>query len=47
MFAAEDLFAVEAMQAGLESGANPTMPFGGQGLVALWFHEQLAGLCRE
>jgi phenylpropionate dioxygenase-like ring-hydroxylating dioxygenase large terminal subunit len=41
VFAREDLAIVEAMQRGIESGANETMLFGELEHVALWFHESL------
>ena len=42
VFEKEDLFTVEAMQAGLESGANPSLLFGAHEFPALWFHQSLA-----
>jgi phenylpropionate dioxygenase-like ring-hydroxylating dioxygenase large terminal subunit len=43
---AEDLFAVEAMQRGLETGANETQLFGELESPSLWFHTRLAELVR-
>jgi phenylpropionate dioxygenase-like ring-hydroxylating dioxygenase large terminal subunit len=45
VFLAEDLFAVEAMQAGLESGASSSLLFGEHEFAALWFHESLGERC--
>ena len=42
VFAAEDLFAVEAMHRGMETGANRMQLFGQHEFPALWFHRRLA-----
>lgn len=42
VFAKEDLFVVEAMQRGLETGANTSQLFGDHEYPALWFHRKLA-----
>jgi Rieske 2Fe-2S family protein len=41
VFLREDLATVEAMQRGIESGANETLLFGALEHVALWFHESV------
>ncbi len=41
VFLREDLAAVEAMQSGIESGANPTLLFGDMEYASLWFHESI------
>jgi phenylpropionate dioxygenase-like ring-hydroxylating dioxygenase large terminal subunit len=46
VFAREDIAAVEAMQRGVESGANRTLLFGELEYAALWFHERLDEACR-
>lgn len=41
VFAAEDFKVVEAMQRGLESGANETLLFGELEHASLWFHASI------
>jgi hypothetical protein len=44
VFEREDLFAVEAMQRGLSTGANESLLFGELEFPAAWFHEALGAM---
>jgi phenylpropionate dioxygenase-like ring-hydroxylating dioxygenase large terminal subunit len=44
VFAAEDLYVIEAMQRGMETGANRSQLFGEQEFPALWFHRRLRAI---